>query len=355
MASCPRAEIVHQGEVEVFHVWTRCVRRAFLCGNDPHTGRDYEYRRQWIHGFQQQLAGLFGVEIGFHAELSNHLHLVLRARPDVVATWSDEEVARRQLTIDRLVKSKDGCTISQVSEAEITLETADADRIAELRKRLSSISFFMKALCEHIGRRANREDGCTGRFFEGRFGCRWLADEAAIFVCGIYVDLNQIRAGEADTPEESTHTSAFDRIGARNAGDAGSDSANQTTQSADGWMCELTLQEGLDVDVRLFNRTQSTRRASDKGLLPLSLDEYLAMLHWTARQGRGNSTGCIPSHLSSLLERLGINGQFWTELATKFDRCFGHVVGRASDVAMRASQAGRRFYRGQARCAEAFG
>ncbi len=192
MAACPRAEIVYQGEVGVYHVWTRCVRRAFLCGNDPFTGRDYEYRRQWIHGFQQQLAGLFGVEIGFHAELSNHLHLVLRARPDVVATWSDEEVARRQLTIDRLVKSKDGCTISEVSDAEIALETADADRIVELRERLSSISFFMKALCEHIGRRANREDGCTGRFFEGRFGCRWLADEAAIFVCGIYVDLNQI-------------------------------------------------------------------------------------------------------------------------------------------------------------------
>ena len=92
MAACPRAEIVHQGEVEVFDVWTRCLRRAFLCGNDPLTGRDYEYRRQWIHGFQQQLAGLFGVEIGFHAELSNHLHLVLRARPDVVVTWSDEEV-----------------------------------------------------------------------------------------------------------------------------------------------------------------------------------------------------------------------------------------------------------------------
>ncbi len=153
------------------------------------------------------------------------------------------------MTIDRLVKSKDRCTISEVSDAEIALETADADRIVELRTRLSSISFFMKALCEHIGHRANREDGCTGRFFEGRFGCRWLADEAAILVCGIYVDLHQI----------------------------------------------------------------------------------------------------------FLLERLGINGQFWTELTTKFDRCFGHVVGRAADVAMRASQAGRQFYRGQARCADAFG
>ena len=193
------------------------MRRSFLCGTDPLTGRDFEYRRDWIHAFLQQLAALFGVEVGFHAEMANHLHLILRARPDVVANWSDEEVARRCLTIERLVKSQDGATAREVTSGEVAIEISTGPRVVELRRRLSHVSYFMKALCEHVGRRANREDGCTGRFFEGRFGCRHLASEGAILVCGIYVDLNQIRAGEAATPEDSTHTSGFERIRSRSA------------------------------------------------------------------------------------------------------------------------------------------
>ena len=69
----------------------------------------------------------------------------------------------------------------------------------------------MAALCEHIARRSNFEDHTQGSFWEDRFKCRDLADEAAILVCGIYIDVNQIRAGETRTPESSTHTSAYDR------------------------------------------------------------------------------------------------------------------------------------------------
>ena len=302
-----------------------------------------------FHAFLKQLAALFGVEIGFHAEMSNHLHLVLRARPDVVATWSDQEVARRALTIERLIKSKDGATVRPVTDSEIAIETADDQRLITLRRRLSHVSFFMKALCEHIGRRVNREDGCTGRFFEGRFGCRYLASEAAILVCGIYVDLNQIRAGEAATPEASTHTSGYERI-------CGLETHQADIASAPaGWMCELSLQPGADVDLLSLNRTQSPRRASEKGLLPLSLDDYLAMLDWTGRQVRGDKRGSIPAHLAPILDRLGINREMWTDLTTHFDRYFGCVVGRANDVAARAMQAGRRFYRGQTTCATAFG
>ena len=69
----------------------------------------------------------------------------------------------------------------------------------------------MGAVCENIARRANLEDHCRGAFWESRFSSRDLADESAILACGIYVDLNQIRAGEAVTPEESRHTSATSR------------------------------------------------------------------------------------------------------------------------------------------------
>ena len=77
MAACPRKEIVLEGEVGVYHCWGGCVRRAWLCGLDPLTGRDFGHRREWLACRERLLAGLFAIEVGFHAELANHLHVVL--------------------------------------------------------------------------------------------------------------------------------------------------------------------------------------------------------------------------------------------------------------------------------------
>jgi hypothetical protein len=212
MPACARQEIVLAGEVGVYHIWTRCVGRAFLCGVDPVTGQNFDHRLDWIRAYLPRLCQLFAVDAGFHVEMSNHLHLILRTRPDVVELWSDEDVIRKWLTISRLVRSRDGHTIRRITAAEIALERARLGRVKQLRQKLSSVSELMKALCEHISRRANQEDHVRGAFFEERFACRRLENEAAILVCGIYIDLNQIRAGEALSPEESTRTSAYDRI-----------------------------------------------------------------------------------------------------------------------------------------------
>ena len=250
MAGCARSEIVRCGEVGVYHCWARCVRRAFLCGTDPLTGRNYEHRRDWLHQLQGQLAGLFGVEIAFHAEMGNHAHLVLRTRPDVVQEWSDEDVVIRWLKIAKLKRgSQDGAW--EPTAARVRQELADADRVRRFRKRLVSVSWFMGAVCENIARRANLEDHCRGAFWESRFSSRDLADESAILACGIYVDLNQIRAGEAVTPEESRHTSAYDRIEGLKARLFPSDQVGAAIDMVlrrDRWLCVLTLDERTESD-----------------------------------------------------------------------------------------------------------
>ena len=211
MPAYARREIVPSGEVGVYHCTARCVRRAFLCGVDSYSGQDYEHRRDWIRQRLEHLASIFAIDICAYTVMSNHLHLVVRTRPDLVPEWSAEGVAWRWM---RLHPPRDPRTgqRTEPSPGDINRIASNPERIEQVREQLASLSWFMRCLCESIARRANKEDECTGRFWEGRFHSQRLIDEGAILAGSIYVDLNPIRAGMAETPEEATYTSAFDRI-----------------------------------------------------------------------------------------------------------------------------------------------
>jgi len=75
------------------------------------------------------------------------------------------------------------------------------------RKRLSDISWFLRALNEYITRAAYRENDSTGHISEGRFKSQALLDESDLAACMAYVDLNPVRAKIAKTPETSDHIS----------------------------------------------------------------------------------------------------------------------------------------------------
>jgi hypothetical protein len=73
----------------------------------------------------------------------------------------------------------------------------------------------MRALAEPIARISNREDVCTGRFWQGRFKAQRIVDDAGLLACAMYVDLNPVRAAIASSLEESVCTSIYDRIEAK--------------------------------------------------------------------------------------------------------------------------------------------
>jgi len=205
-----RAELFDPNQVCIVHCIQRCVRRAFLAGEDALTGKNYDFRREWIRERLECLASVFGLDVLTYAILSNHMHIILRTRPDVVATWSDHEVALRWLKLFPGQRVDE--FLGQPTESQIEAMVRDGAKMEAIRERLSNPSWFMRALSEPIARLANRQDECTGRFWEGRFKAQAIRDEAGLLACSMYVDLNPIRAAMAATPEDSRHTSVFDRI-----------------------------------------------------------------------------------------------------------------------------------------------
>lgn len=205
----PRAHLVDPERPAFYHVHTRCVRRAWLCGVDPVTGRSYEHRRAWIERRILFLAKYFSVEVFAYAVMSNHYHIVLRFDPAAPQSWTDTEVAERWLALT----GPAACSPDdQVHSHRIHALASNPTKVTTIRQRLGSLSWFMRMLNHPIAFRANREDDCTGHFWEGRFKSTALLDEAAVLACMAYVDLNPVRAKVASHFRDSTHTSVKRRI-----------------------------------------------------------------------------------------------------------------------------------------------
>jgi len=343
MPRLARRETVSPQERQILHINQSCVRQAFLCGNDAASGRCFEHRREWIRERLEFLASVFGIDCLTYTILSNHLHLVLRSRPDVVAQWSDEQVARRWLRLYPHRREPDGSPC-EPTPPEIDMIVNNPEVLAERRERLSDVSWWMRCTSENIARRANAEDGCRGRFWGGRFGCQLLLDEASLLACSMYVDLNPIRAAMCEKPEESLFTGVKDRIDdlaerKQTTRSGTHDWERSRSRKRSGWLSPIEIREatdalGADLDA-------SGRRASKQGFLPISLVRYLELLDWTGRQLRSDKRGSIPSHLAPILARLGLDEVAWCDLVSRFRKIFKRAAGTRESLATEAARRGQ--------------
>ena len=345
MARLARGEYLDPRTIQIVHTVQRCVRRAFLCGEDSISGRNYEHRRQWIRDRLEFLASVFAIDCLTYTVMSNHIHLILRSRPDIVRNWSDEQVARRWLRLYPKRRNKSG-ELAEPNQTELNQILLDPLRIAELRIRLSDISWWMRSTSENIARRANKEDDVTGHFWEGRFKAQPLLDESAILACAMYVDLNPVRAAMACTPEQSEFTGAKDRIDdlqnhrkqrkSKQPRRPGHWERCSKRRRKSGWMSPLQIDEQKDSVGS--DACESGRRASLKGFLSMPLTSYLLLLDWTGRQLRSGKRGTIPKHLAPILKRLGIETKSWHRLISKFGVLFKRAAGTAESISKEASR-----------------
>jgi REP element-mobilizing transposase RayT len=351
-----RSEVFDAGEVGIYHCTQRAVRRAWLCGQDPVSGRSFEHRRGWIEERLEELAAIFAFDALSYAVMSNHVHTLVRNRPDILEGWSNREVALRWWRLAPGRRDADG-RAAEPTEAELKpLLTQKRNR--KLRERLGSISWLMRYLAEPIARQANKEDQCKGRFWEGRFKCQRLVDEAAVLACSAYVDLNPVRAGDSLTPEESIYTSLYRRIAAWKESlglpreESPSDDAQgqhemsesnvANSRRSDDWLAPVGLDERAEAHCGAMP-SGSGRRASDKGFLAMSFEAYLELVDWTGRQIRRPDQAQIPSQAAPILERLGLEAGKWCYLVERFGKIFKQAAGGPVALAQEAARRGQRW------------
>ena len=296
----PRSQLVSLEATPYYHCISRCVRRAFLCGEDRLTGKSFDHRKPWLVERLALLAEVFAIDIAAYAVMSNHYHVVLHIDQERAKNWSDEEV------INRWTRLYKGPWLIQRQQAGHAL--SDAERtfarihIDHFRRQLANLSRFMACLNEYIARRANQEDDCTGRFWEGRFKSQALLDESALLSCMTYVDLNPIRAGIASDSFDSDFTSIQYRLEEVDAS-------------------RITRSEQVQYQrPRLLPFIGSRRKAPASHLLPCRLQDYLAVVDWTGRVVRAEKRGSIELGSPALLTQLGLSESQWGVLALEIQK-----------------------------------
>jgi REP element-mobilizing transposase RayT len=269
-----------------------------LCGKDEYTGQSFEHRRGWVEDRLLFLASVFSIDVAAYAVMSNHTHVVVHVDKKQALSWSVDEVLKRYH------KLHGGTLLTQKYVKDEALTPGEAISFAETveiyRGRLYDISWFMRDLNEFIAREANKEEDCTGRFWEGRFKSQALLDESAVLACMAYVDLNPIRARLDNTPETANHTSIKKRIQA--------------------------VKQGRPQPTVLMPFVGNHRQDMPKGIA-YHLKDYCELVDTTGRSIREDKAGHIDNSQSPILERLGLSSDQWLTLATEFEKHFCYAAG----------------------------
>ena len=302
----PRKALISLTDTPYYHITSRCVRRAYLCGVDHYSGQSYEHRRQWIVDRIRLLSSLFAIDVCAYAVMSNHYHLVLKLCPQQLDNLSDDDIMDRWSALFKgpllIQRYRDGEDLKSYERTTIS------DIVNVWRSKLSSISWFMRCLNQPIARQANQEDKCTGKFWESRFTSQALKTEEALLSCMTYVDLNPVRAGIAKTPETSSYTSIRERL--RPEFDL-QQAIDDQTYCGDLLGFKTSLKPLLTFEKRAVNEPQT-------GIL-FNFEEYLTLVDWTGRIIRSDKRGHIDSDLPPMLSRLQITADQWRINTTQFE------------------------------------
>lgn len=355
----PREEQVSLAQTPFYHCYVRCVRRAFLCGDDYATGQNFDHRKQWIVSRLKFLSYVYAIDICAYAVMSNHYHVVLHVDKARAAEWTLQEVAERWMQL-----YNGSPLVNRWLRDAKTMDRASCEKVEEIieqwRDRLMSLSWFMRGVNETVARMANEEEGVKGRFWEGRFKSQALLDETALLSCMAYVDLNPVRAGMADDLVTSDFTSIQQRLYDYSNNQpkkthsttldhnlpAASDQSNgMSVKSKDQAQVKALLDKRIDgqyklkTDLHFDNLPEAPLKPFDGSshtsinmALPFTLEDYFALVDDTGRCLRDDKRGAISPTAARLINQFGINPDKWIQHIRCFGKTYCHCVGDVKNM-----------------------
>jgi REP element-mobilizing transposase RayT len=297
----PRSNQVDLSVTPYYHCMSRCVRQSYICGIDKLTGKDYSHRKEWIINRLKLLTNVFCINVCAYAVMNNHYHMVLNIDSDKSKTLSDDEILIRW----QQIYPGDADKIRKLPSP------GNQAAIEKVRRNLSCLSRFMAAMNEKIAVLSNKEDECKGRFWDGRFKSQALLDEGALLTAMAYVDLNPIRAGIANTPEESEFTSIYERI--QHYIQSSVNNVDSTDNQPLGLM-------RLDI------------KQDDDASIDFNLKDYIELVDYTGRIIRDDKPGFIPESFAPILERIKVTQSGWFQMVKGLQKNFYYAVGSLENL-----------------------
>lgn len=310
----PRSHLIDLNVTPYYHCFNRCVRQEFLIGKDEQ-GKDFSHRKHYFVALLKSLTEAFGIQVSAYAVMSNHYHTVLHVDKEWVLSWSDAEVIERWQKVTR------------------TRELPTLERCAIWRERLYDISWFMRFLNERMARVCNKEDNKKGRFWDNRFKSQPLIDEGALLACMTYVDLNVIRAGQAETLETSDFTSIQERLRIYQAEQASPQNL-------------MDFQAPMEKGETVQNEASPTSHIKLKSYLPFSLPNYISLVDWTGRQVR-EGKGHIANNVPPMVQMAGLEPKEWMNIITHYNSPYKNIMGAFASLRDWAAKCGKSWLKGQ--------
>jgi REP element-mobilizing transposase RayT len=351
--------MINPNQISIVHAVAKTVRNLFLLGDGLTNDDVYAHRRDWVFSIMEFQASLMALDVLDFAIMSNHLHFVLRTRPDIVKLLDNKEVARRWLTLCPRSKKKsvvDGQVIYEPRpprDCDINELSRDKDRIKKLREQLSSVSWWMRLLCQKVAQRANFQDGLSlGHFFKGRFHSTLINDESHLLACSVYVDLNAIKAAMSETLDGYKYTSASVRIQQirlrhqasllaqqeEPADKPPSDTKPSDTGGPPGTgespkqkirsrRAEFLSPIRIQTQAHVPELHKDGFRCSDKGFLDMTETQYIDLLQWCVRNKITKKGQEKPSVLPECLTKRGIDAELWMCQIRDFEGMYRYEAG----------------------------